>query len=68
MTDDESVGVAGADEDKPRGNAPDPGKAHLRVARPTNDLVALIKFHRVGLGFDVLYHFVFWFTVKRISA
>src|SRR5262245_33768735 len=35
----------------------DLGKAHLRVARPTNDLTALLAFYRDGLGFDVLYEF-----------
>lgn len=32
-------------------------KAHLRVARPTDDLAAVIKFYRDGLGFEVLYEF-----------
>ena len=31
--------------------------AHLRVARPTSDLDALLKFYHVGLGFEVLYEF-----------
>jgi catechol 2,3-dioxygenase-like lactoylglutathione lyase family enzyme len=31
--------------------------AHLRVARPTDDLDAVVKFYRDGLGFDVLYEF-----------
>jgi catechol 2,3-dioxygenase-like lactoylglutathione lyase family enzyme len=31
--------------------------AHLRVARPTDDLKALIKFYHDGLGFEVLYEF-----------
>jgi catechol 2,3-dioxygenase-like lactoylglutathione lyase family enzyme len=35
----------------------DPGKAHLRVARPSDDLEALVKFYRDGLGFEVLYEF-----------
>src|SRR2546421_5771455 len=35
----------------------DLGKAHLRVARPTNDLAAVLKFYRDGLGFDVLSEF-----------
>lgn len=35
----------------------DLGKAHLRVARPTDDLAKVIKFYRDGLGFDVLYEF-----------
>jgi catechol 2,3-dioxygenase-like lactoylglutathione lyase family enzyme len=36
---------------------PDLGRAHLRVARPTDDLVAVVAFYRDGLGFDVLYEF-----------
>lgn len=32
-------------------------KTHLRVARPTDDLNAIVKFYRDGLGFDVLYEF-----------
>ena len=38
-------------------NPADLGKAHLRVARPSDDLAALVKFYRDGLGFDVLYEF-----------
>jgi catechol 2,3-dioxygenase-like lactoylglutathione lyase family enzyme len=37
--------------------APDLSKAHLRVARPTDDLAAVVKFYRDGLGFEVLYEF-----------
>src|SRR5262249_28483910 len=33
------------------------GKAHLRVARPSDDLEALGRFYRDGLGFEVLYQF-----------
>jgi hypothetical protein len=29
-------------------------KAHLRVARPTDDLTDVVKFYRDGLGFEVL--------------
>ena len=29
-------------------------KAHLRVARPTNDLNALIPFYKEGLGFEII--------------
>jgi catechol 2,3-dioxygenase-like lactoylglutathione lyase family enzyme len=29
-------------------------KAHLRVARPTNDLDAVTEFYRDGLGFEVI--------------
>lgn len=32
-------------------------KAHLRVARPTNDLSETVKFYRDGLGFEILYEF-----------
>ena len=35
----------------------DLSKAQLRVARPSDDLAALVKFYRDGLGFDVLYEF-----------
>ena len=35
----------------------DLGKAHLRVARPTDDLAAVVKFYRDGLGFEILYEF-----------
>lgn len=39
-------------------NAPtDLGPAHLRVARPTDDLAAVVAFYRDGLGFDVLAEF-----------
>jgi catechol 2,3-dioxygenase-like lactoylglutathione lyase family enzyme len=31
--------------------------AHLRVARPTDDLEAVVKFYRDGLGFEVLGEF-----------
>ena len=37
--------------------AGDLGQAHLRVARPTDDLAAVVKFYRDGLGFEVLYEF-----------
>ena len=33
------------------------GKLHLRVARPSNNLDAVVKFYRDGLGFTVLYEF-----------
>jgi catechol 2,3-dioxygenase-like lactoylglutathione lyase family enzyme len=35
----------------------DLARAHLRVARPTDDLDALIHFYRDGLGFEILSHF-----------
>jgi catechol 2,3-dioxygenase-like lactoylglutathione lyase family enzyme len=31
--------------------------AHLRVARPTDQLEAVVAFYRDGLGFEVLYQF-----------
>ena len=33
------------------------GTAHLRVARPTDDLDAVVRFYRDGLGFAVLAEF-----------
>ncbi len=33
------------------------GRAHLRVARPTDDLEALVRFYGDGLGFQVLAEF-----------
>jgi catechol 2,3-dioxygenase-like lactoylglutathione lyase family enzyme len=33
------------------------GKLHLRVARPSDDLDAVVKFYRDGLGFTVLFEF-----------
>ena len=35
----------------------DLGKRHLRVARPSDNLDAVVKFYRDGLGFTVLYEF-----------
>jgi catechol 2,3-dioxygenase-like lactoylglutathione lyase family enzyme len=35
----------------------DLGRAHLRVARPTDDLAAVVRFYRDGLGFSVLAEF-----------
>ena len=35
----------------------DLGTAHLRVARPTDDLEAVVKFYRDGLGLEVLSEF-----------
>lgn len=32
-------------------------QAHLRVARATDDLAAVVAFYRDGLGFEVLYEF-----------
>ena len=36
---------------------PDLGKTHLRVARPSDDLTAVVRFYEVGLGFDILCEF-----------
>lgn len=33
------------------------GRAHVRLARPTDDLAAVVAFYRDGLGFEVLYEF-----------
>ena len=35
----------------------DLSKAHVRIARPTDDLSAVIRFYRDGLGFEVLAEF-----------
>lgn len=35
----------------------DLAKAHLRIARPTDDLEAVVRFYRDGLGLEVLDHF-----------
>jgi catechol 2,3-dioxygenase-like lactoylglutathione lyase family enzyme len=44
-------------EDKPTDKPADLGKVHLRVARPSDDLAAVVRFYRDGLGFDVLGEF-----------
>jgi len=36
---------------------PDLARAHLRVARPTDNLDAVVRFYRDGLGFEVLSSF-----------
>ena len=38
-------------------SAADLGLAHLRMARPADDLVAVVRFYRDGLGLDLLYEF-----------
>jgi catechol 2,3-dioxygenase-like lactoylglutathione lyase family enzyme len=39
-------------------NNPSPlATAHIRIARPSDNLAAVIQFYRDGLGFEVLYHF-----------
>ena len=43
--------------DKPMNKLAKLGRAQLRVARPSDDLAAVVKFYRDGLGFDVLYEF-----------
>lgn len=35
----------------------DLSQAHLRIARPSDDLSALVRFYRDGLGFDLLSEF-----------
>jgi catechol 2,3-dioxygenase-like lactoylglutathione lyase family enzyme len=37
--------------------APGLAKAHLRVARPTDNLTDVVRFYRDGLGFEVLNEF-----------
>jgi catechol 2,3-dioxygenase-like lactoylglutathione lyase family enzyme len=44
-------------KEKPMDDLSNLGQAHLRVARPTDNLAALVKFYRDGLGFEVLYEF-----------
>jgi catechol 2,3-dioxygenase-like lactoylglutathione lyase family enzyme len=43
--------------EKPMEPAANLGKAHLRVARPTDDLAAVTRFYRDGLGFAVVGEF-----------
>jgi catechol 2,3-dioxygenase-like lactoylglutathione lyase family enzyme len=38
-------------------NSTDLSKAHLRVARPSDDLAGVVRFYRDGLGFEVLCEF-----------
>ncbi len=45
--------VPGKEKGRPAGLA----KAHLRVARPSDDLEAVVQFYRDGLGFEVLGQF-----------
>ena len=35
----------------------DLGQCHLRIARPSDDLAALVKFYRDGLGLEILFEF-----------
>ncbi len=39
------------------GNPIEVGKSHLRVARPTDDLAAVVRFYRDALGFKVVVEF-----------
>ena len=39
------------------GEGADVGRAHLRVARPTDNLAEVVGFYRDGLGFEVLSEF-----------
>jgi catechol 2,3-dioxygenase-like lactoylglutathione lyase family enzyme len=43
--------------EKPMEPAANLGKAHLRVARPTDDLAAVTRFYKDGLGFAVVGEF-----------
>ncbi len=43
--------------EKPMETAANLGKAHLRVARPTDDLAAVTRFYKDGLGFAVVGEF-----------
>jgi catechol 2,3-dioxygenase-like lactoylglutathione lyase family enzyme len=52
------AGTAGPEgRGKPMEKVVDLSKAHLRVARPSDDLAAVVKFYRDGLGFTVLGEF-----------
>ena len=42
---------------EPMSERVDLAQARLRVARPSDDLEAVVRFYRDGLGFDVLYEF-----------
>src|SRR5262249_18468053 len=44
-------------ENQPVDEATDLRQAHLRVARATDDLAAVVKFYRDGLGFEVVSEF-----------
>ncbi len=45
-------------EAKPMEQPVELGKFHLRVARPSDNLDAVVKFYRDGLGLTVLYEFI----------
>jgi hypothetical protein len=51
-------GITGRKEEKlMEDSAAALGKAHLRVARPTDNLDVVVRFYRDGLGFTVLAEF-----------
>jgi catechol 2,3-dioxygenase-like lactoylglutathione lyase family enzyme len=50
-------GCHAAAEERNMNNGVDLGQAHLRVARPTDDIEAVARFYRDGLGLDVLSEF-----------
>jgi catechol 2,3-dioxygenase-like lactoylglutathione lyase family enzyme len=52
-----TAGTTLADGGKLMDNPADLGKAHLRIARPSDDLAAVVRFYQDGLGFEVLYQF-----------
>lgn len=49
--------IPGRAKEKPMEPAADLGRAHLRVARPTDDLDAVTRFYRDGLGFKIVGEF-----------
>lgn len=49
--------IPGRTKEKPMEPAANLGRAHLRVARPTDDLNAVVRFYRDGLGFQVVGEF-----------
>ncbi len=49
--------IPGGVKEKPMEPAANLGRAHLRVARPTDDLDAVVRFYRDGLGFAVVSQF-----------
>lgn len=49
--------IPGGVKEKLMEPAADLGRAHLRVARPTDDLDAVVRFYRDGLGFAVVSQF-----------
>jgi catechol 2,3-dioxygenase-like lactoylglutathione lyase family enzyme len=41
----------------PMHESADLGQAHLRITRPTDDLVPVVQFYRDGLGMELLFEF-----------